>query len=119
MLLTTRMKLALAEAPETPLAGVRIALYDRDEADPDDHLDSGVTDAQGEILFKFESGRYTDAEDGPSWRLESLPDLYVVIYDAQGRVVCTTRAQVMQDKLPKRFTIAVSRALAEEYGLMG
>ena len=65
MLLTTRMKLVLAGEPETPLPGVKVALYDRDEADPDDHLDTGVTDAQGEVLFKFDSERYTDAEDSP------------------------------------------------------
>jgi hypothetical protein len=118
MFVTIRMKLALDEAPEVPLSGVQVALYDRDENDPDDHLDSGVTDAQGEILFKFDSGRYTDAEDGPSWRLESLPDLYVVIYDAQGQRVHSTRPFFMRDALPKRFTITISRALAEENGLI-
>jgi hypothetical protein len=118
MFMTTRMKLVLDEKPERPLSAVKVALYDRDEAGPDDYLDSGVTDPQGEVLFKFDSDQYTDAEDNPSWRLDSMPDLYVVVYDAQGRKVWTTRSQVVRDKLPKRFTINISRVLAEEFGLI-
>ena len=113
MLLTTRMKLVLEDAPETPVSGVKVALYDRDEGDPDDFLDSGVTDDGGEIPFRFDSSRYTDKEDSPSWRLESLPDLYIKIFNAQGEEVYSTRTNTMQDKLPKRFTVTIGREQAE------
>ena len=103
MLMTTRMMLVLEEAPETVLSGVRVALFDRDEIIADDFLAEGVTDEQGEILFNFHSEAYTDAEDAPAWRLESLPDLYVVIYNPRGEPVYDTRSEVMQDRLPKRL----------------
>jgi hypothetical protein len=118
MFMTTRMKLVMDGGSETPLSGVKVALYDRDEIGYDDYLDTGITDANGEILFKFDSTRYTDAEDSPSWRLDSLPDLYVVIYDAQDRKIYTTRSDAMQDKLPKQFTITLTRSLVEKHALV-
>ena len=60
------MKLVIEGQPEIPLIGVKAALFDRDEIIADDFLAQGVTDAQGEIQFKFDSDDYTDAEDGPS-----------------------------------------------------
>ena len=118
MFMTTRMQLVLEGVSEQPLAGVKAALFDRDEGDPDDFLDRGVTDENGEVLFKFDSSRYTDKEDSPSWRLESLPDLYVKVYDAGDQEVYSTRSETIQDKLPKRFKITVSRELAVEHGFL-
>ena len=118
MFMTTRMKLALAGEPEVPLSGVKVELYDRDEVLSDDYLDAGVTDESGEIVFKFDSKDYTDAEDGPAWRLESLPDLYVVVYSAGGERLYSTRSETVEDKLPVHFTITIDRSLAEEGGLI-
>jgi len=118
MFLVTKLRLLLDETTEIPLPGVKVALFDRDEADPDDHLASDFTNEHGEILFKFDSSRYTDEEDSPSWRLDSLPDLYVVIYDAYDQVIYGTRSVYMKDKLPKEFTIRLHRDLAEQHGLL-
>ena len=118
MLLTTRVRLVLEEAPEMVLPGVKVSLYDRDIQDEDDLLGTEVTDAKGEALFAFDSDLYTDAEDQPEWRLESLPDFYVVIYDAQGRVVLSTRAETLRDNLPRLFTVPISRELVEKHKLV-
>lgn len=119
MLLTTRVKLVLAETPTTPLAGVRVELYDRDQGDPDDRLGEGVTDAKGEVLFSYDSSLYTDTEDKPDWRIDSLPDLYVVVYDKAGQVVLSTRSEALENQLPKLITVPVGRELAEKHRLLG
>ena len=113
MLIVTRMKLVLEGEEEMPLPDISVALFDRDESDPDDFLAKGLTDQNGEILFKFDSSRYTDFEDGPEWRSESLPDLYVVLYDRGGNAVYNTRSQTEFDKLPKKFTIVLPYDVAE------
>lgn len=118
MLLTTRVRVVLAETPNLPLLGVQVALYDRDEGDADDHLGDGVTDDRGEILFSYDSDAYTDAEDKDDWRASSLPDLYVIVTDADGQVVLNTRDQALQDQLPRRLTVPIPRALAEQHGLL-
>lgn len=118
MLLTTRVKLVLAESPTVGLAGVKVALFDQDIHDEDDLLGSGVTDAKGEYLFAYDSSLYTDTEDKDDWTIASLPDLYVVVYDGSGQVVLTTREQTRQDKLPKLLTIPISRELAEQRHLL-
>lgn len=118
MLLTTRVRLVLAEAPETGLPGVKVSLFDRDIQDEDDLLGTEVTDTEGEALFAFDSDLYTDAEDQPEWRIESLPDFYVVVYDAQDRVVLSTRSEALQNNLPRRFTVPVSRERVEKHELV-
>jgi len=118
MLLTVRVKLVLSESPEQCLAGVRVSLYDRDTHDKDDLLATAVTDSQGEIFFSFESEDYTDAEDRPSWRVNSLPDLYVVIFNAAGQAIHSTRTDTIQDKLLKIMIIPIESALAEKHNLL-
>jgi hypothetical protein len=118
MLLTTRVRLVLAESPTTGIPGTKVSLFDRDLNDQDDWLATAVTDEQGEILFSYDSEQYTDAEDQELWRLESLPDLYVKVYDAHDQVVLSTHSETLEDKLPTLITIPISQALVEEHGLM-
>lgn len=117
MLLTTRVRLVLAESPTVGIPGVKVSLFDRDIHDPDDFLATEVTDDQGEIFFSFDSEDYTDAEDKELWRLESLPDLYIKIYDAQDQVVLSSRSETQEDKLPSLITIPISQELLEKHGL--
>ena len=112
MLLTTRVKLVLSSSPGTGIPGVKVSLYDRDIQDEDDFLATAVTDDQGEIFFSF------DSEEKDLWRLESLPDLYVKVYDARGQVVLSTKSETLDDKLPKLITIPISQELVEKHGLM-
>jgi hypothetical protein len=116
MLLFTRIRLVLEDAPEMGIPGVQLVLYDRDEGDEDDRLASGVTDASGEVLLKFDSKSYMDSEDQDQWRIDSLPDLYVVAKDKHGETILSTRSQAMANEMPDRLTVPVSRSLAEEAG---
>ena len=118
MILAVRIQLALIEDPGMPLSNVRLMLYDRDENDPDDFLAEGHTNDRGEVLLSFDSDRYTDQEDQEKWRTESLPDLYVVVYSADGEAILSTRAQAQIDKLPRVIQVAIPRVLALAKGLI-
>ena len=118
MLLTTRVRLVLADSPNMGISGVKVELYDRDINDADDLLATGVSDDQGEILISFDSEQYTDTEDQELWRLESLPDLYVVVYDSNDQVVLSTRSKTQADQLPKLITVPISQELVEEHSLL-
>ena len=119
MLLTTRIKLFVDEDPSIPIPNVKISLFDRDEGDEDDLLATEFTDEKGEIFFGFESYLYTDEEDKPEWRTDSLPDLYVIVYDSQGREVLSTRSQTDFDKLVREIPVPISVELINSHSLLG
>jgi hypothetical protein len=118
MILATRVKLVVAETPEIALPGVKVALYDRDHASMDDFLGEGVTDDKGELRFVFESEDYTDEEDLPLWKVDSLPDLYVMVYSSAGEVLLTTRQEVEANNLPQQLVVGVPHDLARSHGLI-
>ena len=118
MILATRIKLVIAETPEIALSGVKVALYDRDEHSMDDYLGAAVTDEKGEARLVFESEAYTDEEDLPLWKLDSLPDLYVMVYSPVGEVILTTRQEVERDNLPQQMVVGVPEELARQVGLV-
>lgn len=118
MILFTHVRLVLEENPERGIPGVELVLYDRDEGDEDDRLASGVTDDRGEVLLKFDSKSYMDTEDQDQWRIDSLPDLYVVAIDKLGEVILSSRSQAMQNQIPDLITIQVSQSLADKHGLL-
>jgi hypothetical protein len=118
MILATRIKLVVAETPEIPLAGIKVALYDRDDYSMDDYLGTGVTDEKGEVRIAFESEAYTDEEDLPLWKLDSLPELYVMVYSPAGEVVLTTRQEAERDHLPQQIVVGVPENAARRYGLL-
>jgi hypothetical protein len=119
MFLTTRVKLFVAESPITPLPDVKISLFDKDTYDEDDLLATETTDTGGEVFFGFDSERYTDIEDQPEWKIDSMPELYVVVYDSQDQVVLSTRDQALQDKLMRLIEVPISQELISQHGLMG
>lgn len=118
MKLVMRVKLVLHEDSRHVLPGIKVSLYDRDWKSEDDLLGTDVTDAKGEIFFNFEEKDYQDTEDGPDWRAESLPDLYVKVYDAEGKVVYSTRDVVERDKFPKLLVVPIPRAILERHNLL-
>jgi hypothetical protein len=111
-----RVRLVLEEDTKRVLPNITVALYDRDWKSQDDFLGKAVTDDKGEIFFEFEEKKYKDDEDGPDWRIESLPDLYVNLHDAQDKVVYSTRDVVERDKFPKLLIVPVPRAVAQQLG---
>ncbi len=118
MKLMLRVQLVIAKEPKKVLSNVKVSLYDRDWKSEDDFLGTDITDAKGEIFFQFDEKKYKDDEDSPDWRIESLPDLYVNVYDAQGNVAYSTRDVVERDKFPKVLVVAVPPALVEQYKLI-
>ena len=118
MILAVRIQLTLQADPPVPLRNVRLALYDRDENDPDDFLAEGKTNDRGEVLLSFDSERYTDQEDQEKWRIESLPDLYVVVYSGDGEAIYSTRSQAQIDKLPRVIQVILPHGLALDKGLV-
>ncbi len=117
MKLVMRVQLVLDENRKQVLPNVKVSLYDRDWKSDDDFLGTGVTDGKGEIFFEFDEKKYKDDEDGPDWRIESLPDLYVHVYDAQGNVVYSTRDVVERDKFPKLLVVPIPRVVVEKHKL--
>lgn len=118
MKLILRVKMVSAQDERKGLAGLKVALYDRDWKSEDDLLGTEVSDDKGEIFFQFDENKYKDAEDGPDWRVESLPDLYVNILDAQDRVVYSTRDVVERDRFPKILIVPVPDAILEQHNLL-
>jgi hypothetical protein len=119
MILVVRIKLVLEEDPDKVLSGVKLALYDRDQADEDDFLASGETSENGQARLVFDSDQYTDKEDQPAWRLDSMPDLFVNVYNRAGEVIYSNRESATVDRLPDLITLALPRELAEQHGLLG
>lgn len=117
MKLMMRVQLVLDENRKQVLPNVKVSLYDRDWKSEDDLLGTDVTDAKGEIYFQFDEKKYKDDEDGPDWRIESLPDLYVNVYDAQDKVVYSTRDVVKRDKFPQLLVVPIPRAIVEQHKL--
>jgi hypothetical protein len=117
MILVVRVKLVLKEDPGKLLKGVKLALYDRDQADEDDFLASGLTGENGQARLVFDSDQYTDKEDQPAWRLDSMPDLYVNVFDKDEKVIYSTREQAEVDKMPDLITVALPQSLAEQHQL--
>ncbi len=117
MKLMLRVQLVVSEEPKRGVPNARVSLYDRDWQSQDDLLGTAVTDGKGEIVFEFDEKKYKDAEDSPDWRIESLPDLYVNVYDAQGNVVYSTREVVERDKFPKLLVVPIPRVVIEKHKL--
>jgi hypothetical protein len=118
MILVVRVMLVTEEDRGRSLPGVRLALYDRDKTDADDFLAEGITGENGEAKLVFDSDQYTDQEDQPAWRLDSMPDLYVKVYNQEGQEIFSTRDQASQDKLPDQIVVALPKALVEQQRLL-
>ncbi|HEX2189946.1 MAG TPA: hypothetical protein VHG51_13660 [Longimicrobiaceae bacterium] len=111
----TKVKLFVAEAPTDWISGAIVCLYDRDRLSRDDHLGTDVTDAYGEATFRFTEDQFLDLDD----RLGgSLPELYVMVYDSDGRCVLSTRATAEPNAAPALIRVAVPRDLAREHRLL-
>ncbi len=111
----TRVKLFVADAPTEWISGAIVCLYDRDRISRDDHLGTDVTDAYGEATFRFTEDQFLDVDD----RLGgSLPELYVMVYDSDGRCVLSTRATAVPNAAPNLIRVPVPRDLALRHRLL-
>ncbi|HEU0054105.1 MAG TPA: hypothetical protein VFQ39_13055, partial [Longimicrobium sp.] len=83
MFYTTTVKVVL-EGSRQPLAGVDVALFDRDRFSSDDLLGSGTTDAAGEARFRYTAKDFQDLDDSVESLRGTFPDLYAVVKAPDG-----------------------------------
>jgi hypothetical protein len=94
----------LAAGSGRGIAGAKVSLFDRDAFTPDDLLGTGTTDGSGEVRFDYTSEKFVDIDDHLGG---VFPELYAVVYDAEGRVVVSTKDDTV-DNTPRKFiTVAV------------
>jgi hypothetical protein len=87
-----------------PLEGLLVRAYDQDLVF-DDHLGDTHTDAAGKFEISFSEFQFRDLH-------ETLPDLYLRIFDASGkRLLHSTEREVRKNaQVVERFEIKIPRA---------
>jgi hypothetical protein len=112
---TTTVRVTVDEPSAQPLAGVKVALYDKDLFSRDDHLGSGVTDARGEARIQFTTEDFDDLEDRAAGE---LPDLYAVVYGPDGAEVVSTRSDVLDNNTAKIIQVRIAPDLVAHHQLL-
>jgi len=113
----------LVDGTREPLNGVNVELYDRDERSQDDRVGRGTTNQFGEVTFRYHTRDFSDGpaglDDSGFWlrNRDTVPDLYAVVYDAQGNVVLSTRAQATVNNAPEHILVLVSPEAAASHNL--
>lgn len=94
---------ALEEESGRPLAGLRVRAFDKDLLF-DDPLDEAVTNAQGQFEISYSEANFRGFH-------ETLPDVYIRVYDASGeRLLYTTERAVRKNaQLVERFDVRIPR----------
>jgi len=122
-MLTTVVKIVLKESKH-PLSGVKVSLFDRDSMSADDLIGTGRTSKYGKVYFKYSLKKYSDLlgdESSIFWpNVNNLrPDLYVKVYNKDGKVVLSTRAQTRENAYNRTIiTVQVAEEEARQYGLI-
>lgn len=111
----TKVKLFVADSPTEWISCAIVCLYDRDRISPDDQLGMDITDVYGEATFHFRDEDYMDVDDALGGM---LPELYVVVFDSEGRAVVSTRDQAQRNAVPDLIRIGVDRELARRHRLI-
>lgn len=123
MILTTVVKIVLKESKH-PLGGVKVSLFDRDSMSADDLIGTGQTSKNGKVYFKYSLKKYSDLlgdESSIFWpNVNNLrPDLYVKVYNKDGKVVLSTRAQTRENAYNRTIiTVQIAEEEARQYGLI-
>ncbi len=98
-----------------PLPGLRVSLLDHDRFSTDDRLGTGTTDAAGEVEFAYDTRDFADLEDRISG---SLPDLYCVVYAADGSQMFSNEPLAL-DNTPRRLiAVELPADVVERHGLV-
>lgn len=119
----TTVRVLLQESRK-PVANVRVELFDRDEHSEDDKLGAGVTNAFGEVTIKYETKHFADNPLGhdDGFRLigkDTVPDLYAVVYDANGEVVVSKREEATENHAPLHILVLLDEETAARHQLKG
>jgi hypothetical protein len=111
----TEVVVVLATDPPQPLANVEVALFDQDRFTKDDALGRATTGAAGRAAFSFDASAFRDLDDPLR---TSLPDLYAVVYGADGQVAASTRSTPSRDSVPSEVRVSVDMAAARKHRLL-
>jgi hypothetical protein len=111
----TKIKLFVEDTPSEWISGVIVCLYDRDLISRDDHLGTEITNPYGEATFRFTADQFIDIDERIGGQ---LPDLFVEVYDADGKRVLTTRASAERNTVPDLIRVPISRELAIRHRLI-
>lgn len=111
----TRVKLYVRDSASEWISGAIVCLYDRDRVTRDDHLGTDVTDSYGEATFRFSDEQFLDMDDRVGG---SLPELYVTVFDSDGKCVLSTRAAAAANAVPDLIRIPVDRETARRHRLI-
>ncbi len=57
-------------------------------------------------------------KDLPLWKIDSLPDLYIMVYNADGEVIHSSREEAEENNLPQLITIDIPQDLVERHRLL-
>jgi uncharacterized protein (UPF0333 family) len=88
---------------QVPLNDLKIEAYDDDPLlDPDDFLGATTTDSNGFYSIDFDESKFK----GPFELFEGTPDVYLVVKDAQGNKLLTTK--VIQTKKEIEYHIRIA-----------
>lgn len=113
---STTVRVFLRQQPPVALPNVPICLFDRDETNPDDPLGMAVTDSDGQATIYYSLSQCADDEDIPG-TIDALPELYVAVYDAQGNIVLSTRANAKLNLHLPLIEVSIAPELAIARGL--
>lgn len=120
----TTVRVLLAGS-HTPLNGIKVALYDRDEFSEDDALGVGHTNPHGEVDFHYSTRDFADGilgtDDQGGVRIfdrDTVPDLYAVVYNRQDEVVISTREQATNNKAALAILIELDEATVQAHALL-
>ncbi len=104
----------VAEKSGRPLPGLRVSLFDHDRFSSDDLLGTGTTNTAGEVEFAYHTRDFADLEDRISG---SLPDLYCVVFAADGSQIFSNQPQAL-DNTPRRvMDVKLPADVVERHGL--
>jgi hypothetical protein len=106
-----------------PLANVRVELFDRDQHSADDSLGFLITNKTGEVIFKYTTADFADgimgSDDGFALgkKRDTIPDLYVVVYDKDERIVIDQREETVENFAATHIVVLIDEALVQQYRL--
>lgn len=95
--------IVVEEESGRPVPGLRIRAFDKDLL-RDDDLGDSITDAEGRFEIVFTEAHFRDFT-------ETAPDLYIRVYDAQGRLLHSTENEVRRNARAREyFEVAIPRS---------
>ncbi len=120
----TTVRLLVRESRQ-PLGNVKVELFDRDEYSPDDSLGVAHTNSFGEATFKYDTKDFADSAlgvDDKGRRLiggsDTVPDLYPVVYNAEGQAVVSKRDEATHNKAALNILVLIDAETAQKNGLV-